>query len=223
MREYAQLVRNSRYQQLAEGIKRTDRRELERHQMGFAEWQLLQHGVRCLSVGHIQDEDDTRRLPPNTTGRSCHRDRAARSREPRSAKCAEPATCPCQGRRCRRPESWWSASAASVFSWSYLSEESGCPLWVRNRHPRSFNKLVGFFPAGARLTQPLEFRLRHKSHGLMSQFGVRLLKPPLLSSTVRRNLWPMSNSVLFECRNCAAKYEIVRVEAPPGPMRDREI
>ena len=28
--------------------------------MGFAEWQLLQHGVRCLSVGHIQDEDDTR-------------------------------------------------------------------------------------------------------------------------------------------------------------------
>src|SRR5262245_24928846 len=60
MREYAQLGRNSRYQQLAEGIKRTDRRELERHQMGFAEWQLLQHGVRCLSVGHIQDEDDTR-------------------------------------------------------------------------------------------------------------------------------------------------------------------
>jgi hypothetical protein len=36
-----QLVRNSRYQQLAEGIERTDRRELERHQMGFAEWQLL--------------------------------------------------------------------------------------------------------------------------------------------------------------------------------------
>ena len=28
--------------------------------MGFAEWQLLQHGMRCLSVGHIQDEDDTR-------------------------------------------------------------------------------------------------------------------------------------------------------------------
>src|SRR5262252_2259242 len=56
----AQLVRNSRYQQLAEGIERTDRSELERHQMGFAEWQLLQHGVRCLSVGHIQDEDDTR-------------------------------------------------------------------------------------------------------------------------------------------------------------------
>ena len=56
----AQLVRNSRYQQLAEGIERTDRRELERHQMGFAEWQLLQHGVGCLSVGHIQDEDDTR-------------------------------------------------------------------------------------------------------------------------------------------------------------------
>src|SRR5215468_9525273 len=56
----AQLVRNSRYQQLAEGIERTDRRELERHQMGFAEWQLLQHGVRRLSVGHIQDEDDTR-------------------------------------------------------------------------------------------------------------------------------------------------------------------
>src|SRR5215472_18916394 len=54
------LVRNSRYQQLAEGIERTDRRELERHQMGFAEWQLLQHGVRRLSVGHIQDEDDTR-------------------------------------------------------------------------------------------------------------------------------------------------------------------
>src|SRR5215472_9600614 len=55
-----QLVRNSRYQQLAEGIKRTDRRELKRHQMGFAEWQLLQHGVRCLSVDHIEDEDDTR-------------------------------------------------------------------------------------------------------------------------------------------------------------------
>src|SRR5262249_44074879 len=67
-------------------------------------------------------------LPTNTTGRSCHRDRAARSREPRSAKCAEPATCPCQGRRCRRPESWWSASAASVSEqWprSYLSKERG--------------------------------------------------------------------------------------------------
>src|SRR5262249_11898450 len=50
----AQLVRNSRYQQLAERIERTDRRQLEGHQMGFAEWQLLQHGVRCLSVGHIQ-------------------------------------------------------------------------------------------------------------------------------------------------------------------------
>src|SRR5215469_6932112 len=44
-------------------------------------------------------------LPTNTTGRSCHRDRAVRSHEPRSAKCAEPATCPRQGRRCRRPES----------------------------------------------------------------------------------------------------------------------
>ena len=53
-------MRNSWCQQLAERIERTDRRELEGHQMGFAEWQLLQHGVRCLSVGHIQDEDDTR-------------------------------------------------------------------------------------------------------------------------------------------------------------------
>jgi hypothetical protein len=51
-------VWNSRYQQLADEIERTDRRELERDQMGFAEWQLLQHGVRYLSVGHIQDEDD---------------------------------------------------------------------------------------------------------------------------------------------------------------------
>jgi hypothetical protein len=66
----AQLVRNSRYQQLAEGIERTDRRELERHQMGFAEWQLLQHGVRCLSVGHIQDENDTR--PPNGSSRAAN-------------------------------------------------------------------------------------------------------------------------------------------------------
>ena len=33
----AQLVRNSRYQQLAEGIERTYRRELERHQVGFAD------------------------------------------------------------------------------------------------------------------------------------------------------------------------------------------
>ena len=59
-RPTAQLIRNSRYQQLAEGIERTDPRELERHQMDFAESQLLQHGVRCLSVGHIQNEDDTR-------------------------------------------------------------------------------------------------------------------------------------------------------------------
>lgn len=29
--------------------------------------------------------------------------------------------------------------------------------------------------------------------------------------------------MMFECRNCAAKYEIVRVEAPPGPTTDREI
>src|SRR5262249_21751952 len=76
----AQLVRNSRYQQLAEGIERTDRRELERHQMGLAERQLLQHGVRCQSVRHIQDEDDIPAgLPTNTIGRSCHRGRAARS------------------------------------------------------------------------------------------------------------------------------------------------
>ena len=34
----AQLVRTNRYQQLAEGIERSDRRELEHHQMGFAEW-----------------------------------------------------------------------------------------------------------------------------------------------------------------------------------------
>jgi len=33
----------------------------------------------------------------------------------------------------------------------------------------------------------------------------------------------MSNSSSFECPNCAAKYEVVRVEAPPGPTIDREI
>jgi predicted RNA-binding Zn-ribbon protein involved in translation (DUF1610 family) len=27
----------------------------------------------------------------------------------------------------------------------------------------------------------------------------------------------------FECPNCAAKYELVRVEAPPGATTDREI
>ena len=32
---------------------------------------------------------------------------------------------------------------------------------------------------------------------------------------------PQSTS--FECPNCAAKYEVVRVDAPPGPTADREI
>jgi hypothetical protein len=32
---------------------------------------------------------------------------------------------------------------------------------------------------------------------------------------------PQSTS--FECANCAAFYEVVRVEAPPGPTTDREI
>ena len=30
-------------------------------------------------------------------------------------------------------------------------------------------------------------------------------------------------STLFHCPTCTAKYEIVRVEAPPGPTTDREI
>jgi hypothetical protein len=33
----------------------------------------------------------------------------------------------------------------------------------------------------------------------------------------------MSDSALFECPNCAAKYRVVRVEAPLGPTIDREI
>jgi hypothetical protein len=32
-----------------------------------------------------------------------------------------------------------------------------------------------------------------------------------------------SQSTLFECPNCAAKYKVVRVEAPEGPTTDREI
>ena len=28
---------------------------------------------------------------------------------------------------------------------------------------------------------------------------------------------------LFHCSNCRAKYEVVRIEAPPGPTTDREI
>jgi hypothetical protein len=33
----------------------------------------------------------------------------------------------------------------------------------------------------------------------------------------------MNSTTQFECPNCAAKYEVVRVEAPPGPTLDREI
>jgi hypothetical protein len=32
-----------------------------------------------------------------------------------------------------------------------------------------------------------------------------------------------SQSTSFDCPNCAAKYEVVRAEAPPGPTIDREI
>ena len=32
-----------------------------------------------------------------------------------------------------------------------------------------------------------------------------------------------SQSTLFECPNCAAKYKVVRVEAPEGPTTDRKI
>ena len=30
-------------------------------------------------------------------------------------------------------------------------------------------------------------------------------------------------SVPFECPNCGAKYEIVRIEVPPQPTTDREV
>jgi predicted RNA-binding Zn-ribbon protein involved in translation (DUF1610 family) len=33
----------------------------------------------------------------------------------------------------------------------------------------------------------------------------------------------MNSTTPFECPNCAAKYEVVRVEAPLGPTTDREI
>jgi len=33
----------------------------------------------------------------------------------------------------------------------------------------------------------------------------------------------MDTTTHFECPNCAAKYELVRVEAPPGPATHREI
>jgi predicted RNA-binding Zn-ribbon protein involved in translation (DUF1610 family) len=33
----------------------------------------------------------------------------------------------------------------------------------------------------------------------------------------------MDSPTQFECPNCAAQYELVRVEAPPGPTLDREI
>ena len=36
-------------------------------------------------------------------------------------------------------------------------------------------------------------------------------------------IMPSTPSLQFECPNCAAKYEVVRVEAPPAPNTDREI
>jgi hypothetical protein len=41
----------------------------------------------------------------------------------------------------------------------------------------------------------------------------------------RDKTYGMSKSMaaLFHCPTCTAKYEIVRVEAPPGPTTDREI
>jgi len=33
----------------------------------------------------------------------------------------------------------------------------------------------------------------------------------------------MKHTSLFMCPNCGAKYEVVRVEAPPQPRTDREI
>ena len=41
----------------------------------------------------------------------------------------------------------------------------------------------------------------------------------------RDKTYGMSKSMaaLFHCPTCTAKYEIVRVEAPPGPTADREI
>ena len=32
-----------------------------------------------------------------------------------------------------------------------------------------------------------------------------------------------SQSVPFDCPNCGAKYEIVRIEVPPQPTADREV
>jgi hypothetical protein len=45
-------------------------------------------------------------------------------------------------------------------------------------------------------------------------FTVRIHNPPPMSN---------SHSTSFDCPNCAAKYEVVRVEAPQGPTVDREI
>src|SRR5215472_11363001 len=54
---------------------------------------------------------------------------------------------------------------------------------------------------------------------------VRPLPLALQFSGRDRNLSPMSTpqSTSFESPNCAGKYEVVRVEAPPGPTTDREI
>jgi predicted RNA-binding Zn-ribbon protein involved in translation (DUF1610 family) len=45
------------------------------------------------------------------------------------------------------------------------------------------------------------------------------------SLTLSGNLLPMSGSLstTFDCPNCGAKYEIVRVEAPPGLTTNREL
>jgi hypothetical protein len=51
------------------------------------------------------------------------------------------------------------------------------------------------------------------------------LKDTKHRAQMMRDLQSMSNSqsTSFECPNCAAKYEVVRVDAPPGPTIDREI
>jgi hypothetical protein len=55
--------------------------------------------------------------------------------------------------------------------------------------------------------------------GLISSFGASVQRPLSQSHSYVYS----SSSTSFECPNCAAKHEVVRVEAPPGPTTDREI
>src|SRR5262249_20004445 len=90
-------------------------------------------------------------------------------------------------------------------------------------------RFARYVPARATPISDSILFLSHGSRSLIEQTLLSKRKQPKSCALFSR-LWypivwqmPSTPSLQFECPNCAAKFEVVRVEAPPAPNTDREI